>query len=188
MKNLLIVTMLGLGSFAVGASSAAEKMEISLNNVETGKSIGQIEVTVAEQGGLVFTPKLSGLSAGLHGFHIHEKPSCDAATQDGEKVLAGAAGSHFDPDETKQHSFPWSEEGHAGDLPALYVADDGTATHPVYAPLLDIEDIRGHAIMIHAKGDNYADSPEKLGGGGSRVACGVIPESDESLPLLNNLG
>ncbi len=29
--------------------------------------------------------------------------------------------------------------------------------------------------MIHAGGDNYSDTPEKLGGGGARVACGVIP-------------
>lgn len=28
--------------------------------------------------------------------------------------------------------------------------------------------------MIHAGGDNYSDKPEKLGGGGSRIACGVI--------------
>jgi Cu-Zn family superoxide dismutase len=30
--------------------------------------------------------------------------------------------------------------------------------------------------MIHVGGDNHADHPEKLGGGGARVACGVIPE------------
>jgi len=28
--------------------------------------------------------------------------------------------------------------------------------------------------MIHAGGDNYADQPAPLGGGGARVACGVI--------------
>jgi len=28
--------------------------------------------------------------------------------------------------------------------------------------------------MIHAGSDNYADEPKPLGGGGSRVACGVI--------------
>jgi Cu-Zn family superoxide dismutase len=27
--------------------------------------------------------------------------------------------------------------------------------------------------MVHAGGDNYADEPQKLGGGGARVACGV---------------
>ena len=28
--------------------------------------------------------------------------------------------------------------------------------------------------MIHAGGDNFADTPEKLGGGGARLACGAI--------------
>jgi Cu-Zn family superoxide dismutase len=28
--------------------------------------------------------------------------------------------------------------------------------------------------MIHAGGDNYADKPKKLGGGGERIACAVI--------------
>jgi Cu-Zn family superoxide dismutase len=28
--------------------------------------------------------------------------------------------------------------------------------------------------MIHAGGDNYADQPAPLGGGGARIACGVI--------------
>jgi superoxide dismutase, Cu-Zn family len=27
--------------------------------------------------------------------------------------------------------------------------------------------------MIHAGGDNYADTPKALGGGGARIACGV---------------
>jgi Cu-Zn family superoxide dismutase len=28
--------------------------------------------------------------------------------------------------------------------------------------------------MVHAGGDNHADQPAPLGGGGARVACGVI--------------
>lgn len=28
--------------------------------------------------------------------------------------------------------------------------------------------------MIHAGSDNHADHPQPLGGGGARVACGVI--------------
>jgi Cu-Zn family superoxide dismutase len=28
--------------------------------------------------------------------------------------------------------------------------------------------------MIHAGGDNHADHPAPLGGGGARMACGVI--------------
>ena len=28
--------------------------------------------------------------------------------------------------------------------------------------------------MIHAGGDNYADTPKPSGGGGERIACGVV--------------
>jgi Cu-Zn family superoxide dismutase len=29
--------------------------------------------------------------------------------------------------------------------------------------------------MVHAGGDNHADHPAPLGGGGMRILCGVIP-------------
>jgi Cu-Zn family superoxide dismutase len=37
-----------------------------------------------------------------------------------------------------------------------------------------VSGIRGKALMIHAGGDNYSDRPAPLGGGGARIACGVI--------------
>jgi Cu-Zn family superoxide dismutase len=49
------------------------------------------------------------------------------------------------------------------------------ATSPVLAPRLKkLEDVKGRALMIHAGGDNYSDTPAKLGGGGARMACGLI--------------
>jgi len=51
----------------------------------------------------------------------------------------------------------------------------GKATLAVLAPRLKAADIAGRSLMIHAGGDNYADHPAKLGGGGARVAFGVVP-------------
>lgn len=124
--------------------------------------------------GLAFYPALDGLVPGVHGFHLHEKPSCEATEQNGVKVPAGAAGGHFDPAGTRKHGEPWGD-GHLGDLPPLYVGADGHATQPVLAPRLKLSDLRGHALMVHAGGDNHSDHPAALGGGGARVACGVIP-------------
>jgi Cu-Zn family superoxide dismutase len=28
--------------------------------------------------------------------------------------------------------------------------------------------------MVHAGGDNYDDTPAPLGGGGARIACGIV--------------
>ena len=55
-------------------------------------------------------------------------------------------------------------------------AGDGTASQSLSAPRIkDIALLKGHALMIHLNGDNYSDTPKPLGGGGDRVACGVIP-------------
>lgn len=125
--------------------------------------------------GLLFTPSLQGLAPGLHGFHIHEHPSCAAGPQDGKTVAGLAAGGHWDPAATGRHAGPYGD-GHLGDLPALYVTADGKATYPVLAPRLKTRsEIGGRSLMIHAGGDNHADHPDKLGGGGARIACGAIP-------------
>lgn len=133
------------------------------------QELGKIEIEQSNYG-VVFTPTLEGLVPGAHGFHLHANGSCKAG-EDG--TPAAAAGGHFDPMGAEKHGAPWGD-GHLGDLPALYVSDRGVAEQPVLAPRLTLRDLEGKALMIHQGGDNYSDSPEKLGGGGARVACGVI--------------
>jgi superoxide dismutase, Cu-Zn family len=149
---------------------------IKMNFVDengVGSSAGTVTVTESKYG-LVFTPQLAGLPAGLHGFHVHENPSCQPGEKDGKKVPALAAGGHYDPQKTGQHGFPWGD-GHLGDLPALYVNTDGVASQPVLAPRLKLSDLTGHSLMVHVGGDNHSDHPAALGGGGIRMVCGIIP-------------
>ncbi|MEK9967580.1 MAG: superoxide dismutase [Cu-Zn] SodC [Ferrovibrio sp.] len=177
MQRILLTT--ALVSFAVTASAAfaAEKtidiMAISASGV--GAKIGTIMARDAKQG-LVLTPALTGLNPpGPHGFHVHEKPDCSAGPGANNAPAAGmAAGGHFDPAKSGKHRGPHSADGHKGDLPPLVVNGDGTATLPVIAPHLKVKDLSGKALMIHAGGDNYSDDPAPLGGGGPRIACGVI--------------
>ena len=136
-----------------------------------GASIGTVTFKQTAKG-LLITPALGKLSPGEHGFHIHENGSCEAALKDGKMGAALAAGGHLNPEKVAHHGTP--ENGHLGDLPALTVNDKGFATTPVLAPRLKLSDIQGRAIMIHAGGDNYSDTPKPLGGGGERIACGVI--------------
>ncbi|WP_293745262.1 superoxide dismutase [Cu-Zn] SodC [uncultured Acinetobacter sp.] len=136
-----------------------------------GASIGTVTFKQTAKG-LLITPALWKLSPGEHGFHIHENGSCEAALKDGKMGAALAAGGHFNPDHTANHGTP--ENGHLGDLPVLVVNNKGFAVTPVIAPRLKLSDIQGRAIMIHAGGDNYSDTPKPLGGGGERIACGVI--------------
>lgn len=136
-----------------------------------GASIGTVTFKQTAKG-LLITPALGKLSPGEHGFHIHENGSCEAALKDGKMGAALAAGGHLNPEKVAHHGTPL--DGHLGDLPALTVNDKGFATTPVLAPRLKLTDIQGRAIMIHAGGDNYSDTPKPLGGGGERIACGVI--------------
>ena len=116
---------------------------------------------------------LRGLSEGQHGTHVHQNPACGPAEKDGKMVPGLAAGGHYDPEDTGMHLGPQGE-GHLGDLPVLYVDAKGNATRSSWAPRLTTADLIGRAIVIHSGGDNYSDLPSKLGGGGSRVACGVV--------------
>lgn len=137
-----------------------------------GSSVGQVSISESPYG-MVFTPSLKGLPPGMHGFHLHQNPSCDPKESDGKMVPALAAGGHYDPRNAKRHDTPWGE-GHLGDLPALFVDAEGNASQPVLAPRLKTVDLAGRSLMVHVGGDNYADHPAPLGGGGARMACGVI--------------
>ena len=157
------------------AANAASSTQININIVdEKGVNVSIGSVSVADSRyGLVLTPSLHGIPPGLHGFHIHQNPSCEAKDKDGKSGAALAAGDHFDPTKSDKHGEPWGD-GHLGDLPPLYVDAKGNASQPVLAPRLKVADLAGRSIMIHAGGDNHADHPAPLGGGGARVACGVI--------------
>ena len=136
-----------------------------------GEKIGQISFQDSTEG-LVIKTDLSKLPAGFHGFHIHEKGSCDPAEKEGKMGAAIAAGGHFNPEQAHEHGTP--NDGHLGDLPVLNVDSNGVAKTTVIAPRLNLAKVQGLAIMVHAGGDNYSDHPKPLGGGGDRIACGVI--------------
>lgn len=149
---------------------------IEMNFVDekgVGASVGKIKLNESKYG-IVLLPMLRRLTPGLHGLHVHENPSCLPEQSDGTAVPALAAGSHYDPHNTQKHGFPWGD-GHLGDMPPLFVDADGYARQPVLGPRLQMADLRGRAIVIHVGGDNHADKPDLLGGGGGRIVCGVSP-------------
>jgi len=165
------ILMLALPSIAQAATATVTINKIDANGV--GASIGTLTLEDTS-GGLKITPNLKGLPAGTHGFHVHANADCGPGEQNGQKAAGLAAGGHFDPAKTGKHLGPASTEGHKGDMPILTVGADGTATASVVAPHLSVADAKGHAIVIHAGGDNYSDQPAPLGGGGARIACGVV--------------
>ena len=174
MKKGLIALLVMISLFTAGAAFAADVV-VQMNLITEqgiGKAIGTVTLRDV-YGELELVPALSGLAPGLHGFHVHDKPDCGPGMKEGKPAAGFAAGGHYDPATTGKHEGPMGK-GHRGDLPALTVGPDGKATAPVTAPRLKVADVLGRSLMVHAGGDNYADMPAPLGGGGGRIACGVI--------------
>jgi Cu-Zn family superoxide dismutase len=169
-RTLISLAVLGLTALPAWADLVVDVRVVSTDGV--GDSIGTVIFSDSEQG-LVIKPDFKQLTPGAHGFHIHQNPSCEPNEKDGKKVAAGAAGGHYDPASSGKHEGP-EGHGHHGDLPALLVNDAGVANQAIVAPRLKLADVKGRSIMVHEGGDNYSDHPKPLGGGGGRIACGVI--------------
>jgi Cu-Zn family superoxide dismutase len=168
-----LAALLFLGS---GVSLAQQQLSVEMHKVSdagVGEKIGTITISEGEAG-VRFKVAVSGIPAGPHGFHVHQKGDCGTAVKDEKAEPAGAAGPHYDPGAKKTHKGP-AGAGHAGDLPVLTATASGI-DETVEAPRLKLADIRGRALVIHEGGDNYTDNPAN-GGGGSRIACGVAPKS-----------
>ena len=112
--------------------------------------------------------RVSGLTPGEHGFHVHEVGDCSAAD-------ATSAKGHFNP-AGKSHGHHGGAERHAGDMPNLSADAAGNASFAGELSLLtlgnDANGIVGRSVVIHADPDDYKSQP--AGNSGKRVACGVI--------------
>ena len=151
---------------------AAAATTIPLTNPD-GKNIGTATLT-ALANGVKIDVVAKGLSPGEHAIHIHEHGKCDAPKFE-------SAGGHFAPNKNP-HGFDDAKGPHAGDMPNLVVAADGT----VKAELINVNVslnkgeaalVRpgGTALIIHEKADDYKTQP--TGNAGGRMACGVIAGS-----------
>ena len=172
MKPAIKILFAAVALATAGIASADYVVPISSIDAQGVKtSLGNVKVTAADKG-VKFTPDLKGLPPGEHGFHVHQNASCDPAQKDGKAEPGEAAGGHFDPASTGKHAGP-KGSGHIGDLPTLVVNSKGEAKKAVTAPRLTLAQLKDHSLMIHAGGDNKTDAPAN-GGGGMRIACGVI--------------
>lgn len=165
-----------IAAFAGLALPALADYRVEMNAIDVkgvGAPLGTVRVTEKAGGGVTFSPDLKGLPPGSHGFHVHEFANCGAKEKDGKMSAGELAGGHWDPDKRGKHGKPGGD-GHRGDLPPLQVSGDGSAKQAIQAPGLKLADLRNKALVIHAGGDNHSDQPKPNGGGGDRIACGVI--------------
>jgi len=125
------------------------------------QAAGTVTVTPGA-GGVHIEVRVSGLSPGIHGFHVHEVGDCSAPD-------ASTAKGHFNPG-GKPHG------SHLGDLPDLSANAAGVALLSADIPGADLTDgpngILNRAFIVHADPDDHTSQP--AGNSGKRVACGVI--------------
>jgi Cu-Zn family superoxide dismutase len=134
-----------------------------------GKKIGSATLT-EEQNGVQINLKASHLTAGKHGFHIHEKAFTGADFK--------TAGGHFNP-EGKKHGLENPDGHHMGDMENLEVKEDGTVTAEITVHNANLKkgtpnSLLGKSMIIHAKADDGKTDPS--GNSGDRIAGGIIPE------------
>lgn len=118
-------------------------------------------------GGVRVHGRITGLTPGEHGFHVHEFGDV-SDTAKGE-----SAGGHFDP-HGMPHGHPTDDQRHAGDLGNVTADANGIAKVDVVDRLLKLdgpESIIGRSVVVHVGPDKFT---QPVGDAGGRVAVGVI--------------
>lgn len=169
-KSLLVVAGLSLILGCSQPTLPSVQGMAELKNKD-GRTIGT--ATFREgPGGVIVNVDVKGLSTGLHAVHVHAVGKC-------EGPAFTSAGGHFNPTQRK-HGLKSPDGPHAGDLPNMYVAKDGSGRFEALTDNITLKtsdpssvfDSDGSALVIHAGVDDYATDP--TGNAGDRAACGVI--------------
>jgi Cu-Zn family superoxide dismutase len=139
-----------------------------------GNTVGTVRFISRSSSKVTVRARTMLLPPGFHGFHVHAVGLCEPPFT--------SAGGHFNP--TSEH-----HGHHAGDLPVLFVADDGGASAEFDTDAFSVDqllDADGSAVIVHAAADNYANIPTRYsstgpdattlatGDSGARIACGVV--------------
>lgn len=193
LPGALLLVLTGLIALAPAAGAQSGRTALAPLVGVDGASVGTVEFTEAP-GGVVVRARVTGgvePAGQLHGFHVHERGVCEPAAPDGPFTTAGP---HYPGQGGADHP------DHDGDLPLLYVRADGTAVGSSFTDRLDVDEVIGLGVIVHAAADNLANIPDErydaVGGGpvpddetlaagdsGDRVACGIIAAGPTDQPM-----
>ena len=157
------------------------------NSYERNKSIQQIAAVcqinsangsvvngkakfVQKKDKVILNIDVSGLSYGLHAFHIHEFGDCSSFD-------AKSAGGHWNPNNNR-HGKWGTESHHKGDIANLFADSLGNSSLRFETDLwcLDCNDksknILNKSLIIHQGADDFHSQPS--GNAGKRIGCGII--------------
>ncbi|CAI9289992.1 unnamed protein product [Lactuca saligna] len=133
---------------------------------------GVVTLTQEDSGPTTVNVKITGLTPGPHGFHLHEFGD----TTNG----CISTGPHFNPN-GHTHGAPEDKIRHAGDLGNIIANADGVAEATIVddqIPLTGPNAVVGRALVVHELADDLGKGGHELslstGNAGGRLACGVV--------------
>ncbi|XP_054791700.1 superoxide dismutase [Cu-Zn], chloroplastic [Prosopis cineraria] len=133
---------------------------------------GVVTLTQEDNGPTTVNVRVTGLTPGPHGFHLHEYGD----TTNG----CISTGAHFNP-KNMTHGAPEDEIRHAGDLGNIVANADGIAEATItdnQIPLSGPNSVVGRAFVVHELEDDLGKGGHELslttGNAGGRLACGVV--------------
>ncbi|XP_044466592.1 superoxide dismutase [Cu-Zn], chloroplastic-like [Mangifera indica] len=150
---------------------AATKQAVAVlkgnSNVE-----GVATLTQESDGPTTVKVRVTGLTPGPHGFHLHEYGDTTNGCM--------STGAHFNPN-NMNHGAPEDEIRHAGDLGNIIAGADGVAEATIVdsqIPLSGPNAVIGRALVVHELEDDLGKGGHELslttGNAGGRLACGVV--------------
>ncbi|KAL3618707.1 hypothetical protein CASFOL_037383 [Castilleja foliolosa] len=151
--------------------SAATKKAVSVLK-GTSSVEGVVTLTQENDGPTTVSVRITGLTPGKHGFHLHEYGD----TTNG----CISTGPHFNPNGLT-HGAPEDEVRHAGDLGNIVANAEGVAEATIVdtnIPLSGPNSVVGRAFVVHELEDDLGKGGHELslstGNAGGRLACGVV--------------
>ncbi|TYI26114.1 hypothetical protein ES332_A05G093700v1, partial [Gossypium tomentosum] len=133
---------------------------------------GVVTLTQEDDGRTTVNVRVTGLTPGLHGFHLHEYGDTTNGCM--------STGAHFNPNRMT-HGAPEDKVRHAGDLGNIVANADGVAEATVVdkqIPLSGPNSVIGRAFVVHELEDDLGKGGHELslttGNAGGRLACGVV--------------
>ena len=180
---------------STGAAGAHERWAQATLRIADGTRVGSVafaDERHSDETEITVRVWRASTLAGFHGLHIHANDvstngdGCIADTTQPSATWFVSADGHWKKDATEVHAH------HAGDLPSVFVNEDGTAKMRFVVDKLTPREVVGRAVVLHAGPDNFGNVPvgpgadqytpgatavaktQATGNAGDRFGCGVI--------------
>ena len=165
--GLVLVLPLAAQPPKTGGPPAAVTEAIAVLHPTAGNKVQGVVRFTIHGDAVQVTGEITGLTPGLHGFHIHEFGDCT------DMAKAMSTGGHFNP-EKHQHGKPGDAMSHPGDMGNLKADDKGHAHLEITLGSASVSGknaILGRGVIVHEKTDDFS---QPTGNAGGRIGCGVI--------------